>query len=446
MKAKLHLVLSITILFSCFSVLEQLGYWQNRPQSSALRTASVTSGTKVKRAYHLDRTLLAGKYAELHGTKGTQTVQFPSGQEELIPFQLRETPVMHPELARKFPEIKSYTGHSPDGRFKIKISSSPKGLESMIMDLERQEMAFMEPATNARDTYLLYQGGPGEERLQFICATEGSVASAAKTLVPLVGDGQLRKFRIAISTTGEYTAFHGGTKAGALAGINATLTRVNAVFENDLGVSLELVADNDLVIYTDAQTDPYTNNFNTQVQGALTANIGEANYDVGHLFHRVPNPSQNNGHAGYIGSVCTDNRKGSAFSAAALPQGDDFDLDFVSHELGHQFGANHTWSFESESSGVQAEPASGSTIMGYAGIVIGNNVALHGDSYFHYYSILQITDYLATTSCAQIVPLTNQAPVPAPMGDYTIPMGTAFVLQGSVTDPDPGDVLTYAWE
>src|SRR5690606_6735893 len=167
---------------------------------------------------------------------------------------------------------------------------------------------------------------------------------------------------------------------------------------------------------------------------------------VGHLFHRVPDPSQNNGHAGFIGSVCTDNRKGSAFSAADLPQGDAFDLDFVSHELGHQFGANHTWSFESERSGVQAEPASGSTIMGYAGIVNGNNVVPHGDGYFHYYSILQITDYLATTTCAQIVPHTNGPPQPTPVGDHTIPMGTAFVLEGNVTDPDPGDVLTYTWE
>lgn len=444
MKAKLHLVFSITILFSGISVHGQQAYWKNIPTTSDLRSPSIRDGARVQRAFALDRKLLEESLEGLVAAKGPRTVHLPGSGGEPVPFRLRETPVMHPDLARKYPGIRSFTGISPDGRYKIKLSSSPKGLQSMVMDLRDREVAFMEPATGAPDTYVLYRAGDSE--LQFLCATGQALAPAAKTLVPLVGDGQLRRFRIAVSTTGEYTAYHGGTKAGALAAINATLTRVNAVFENDLGVSLELVADNDLVVFTDAGTDPYTNNFNAQVQGALSANIGEANYDVGHLFHRVANPSQNNGHAGFIGSVCTDNRKGSAFSAASIPQGDGFDLDFVSHELGHQFGANHTWSFESEGSGVQAEPASGSTIMGYAGIVSDNNVTPHGDSYFHYYSILQIRDYLATTSCAQIVTIPNAPPQPTPMGDYTIPMGTAFVLEGEVTDPDPGDVLTYTWE
>ncbi|WP_431137756.1 reprolysin-like metallopeptidase, partial [Psychroserpens mesophilus] len=90
---------------------------------------------------------------------------------------------------------------------------------------------------------------------------------------------------------------------------------------------------------------------------------GSANYDIGHLFHR----GSEAGNAGFIGAVCSENRKGSAYAATPTPEGDRFDLDFVAHEMGHQFGANHTWSFDSEGSGVQAEPASGTTIMGYAG-------------------------------------------------------------------------------
>ena len=66
---------------------------------------------------------------------------------------------------------------------------------------------------------------------------------------------------------------------------------------------------------------------------------------------------------------------------------DYFDLDYVAHELGHQFGAFHTFSHEMEGAGVNSEPGSGSTIMGYAGITGLDNVALHGDPYFHYYSI-----------------------------------------------------------
>lgn len=447
MKAKLHLVFSITIIFSCFYVHGQQAYWKSIPKQSHLKSVSIKDMAKAKKMFTLDRGLFSKEVGSMSSSKGKQMVYLPGADGEVVPFYLEETPVFHPDLAKKYPEIKSYTGVSPDGRLKIKLSSSPKGLEGMVVDLGTHKKTFMEPVSNAVDTYVVYDEGAGAaEKDNFICETEKSVLATAKTIVPLVDDQVLRKFRIAVSTTGEYTSFHGGTVAGALAAINATITRVNEVFETDLGVTLELVANNDLIIFTDPTTDPYSSSFNSQVQSTLTSVIGEANYDVGHLFHKVQLASQNNGNAGFIGSVCIDNRKGSAFSSSSIPQGDVFDLDFVSHELGHQFGANHTWSFESEGTGVQAEPASGSTIMGYAGIVEGNNVAPNGDDYFHYNSILQISTYLETVSCAVETPLTNAPPVLAPMDDFIIPRGTAFMLEGSATDPDMGDVLTYTWE
>lgn len=144
--------------------------------------------------------------------------------------------------------------------------------------------------------------------------------------------------------------------------------------------------------------------------------------------------------------MCIDSRKGSAYSSALVPQGDIFDLDFVAHEMGHQFGANHTWSFESEGTLVQAEPGSGTTIMGYAGISGNNNVALNGDDYFHYYSIFQILEYIKTTSCAQEISLLNNPPEIVPTGDFTIPKSTAFRLKGNATDVDEADIITYNWE
>src|SRR5690606_17441174 len=188
----------------------------------------------------------------------------------------------------------SYTGVSPDGKYKIKLSDSPKGLEGMVVDLGNHKKTFMEPVSNAVDTYVIYEeGNDAAEKDNFICETEKSILTTAKTITPLVDDQVLRKFRIAVSTTGEYTAFHGGTVAGALAAINATITRVNEVFETDLGVTLELVANNDQIIFTNATTDPYSSSFNSQVQTTLTSTIGEDNYDVGHLFHKVPDASQN---------------------------------------------------------------------------------------------------------------------------------------------------------
>ncbi|MCB0372090.1 MAG: proprotein convertase P-domain-containing protein [Muricauda sp.] len=447
MKAKLHLVFSITIFFSCFCIYAQQGYWKPIPRQSNFKSASIPDISMAKAVFSLDNTVFSGEMKSVRTSKGgKQVVYLPDGEGNVIPFTLQETPVMHPDLAKKYPNIKSYSGISSDGKYKIKLSSSHKGLESMVVNLQNHKQTFMEPISNKSNTYVLYDKGAGNSsKDDFICETEKAVLSTSKTITPLVDEQLLRKFRIAVSVTGEYTEGQGGTVVDALAAINATITRINEVYETDLGVTLELIANNDLLIFTDPDTDPYGTSLNSQVQATITSIIGEENYDVGHLFHQVPE-GQDNGNAGFIGAVCIDGRKGSAFSASSSPQGDTFDLDYVAHELGHQFGANHTWSFESEGTGVQAEPASGTTIMGYAGITGANNVAANGDDYYHYYSILQISEYLQTVSCAQTTSLVNLPPVLTPVGNYVIPKGTAFVLEGIASDPDVGDVLTYTWE
>jgi subtilisin-like proprotein convertase family protein len=375
----------------------------------------------------------------------SKIVYFPNSNGELEGFRVVEKLIMSPELAAKYPKIKSFVGQGiskPEDR--IRFSVSHNGVQSMIVHGKGDRTTFMQKASADGNDYVVYSNElSASSKAEFICNTASVLEKNTSGFTQkLVDDQQLRKYRLAISASGEYTVYHGGTKADALAAINATVTRINEIMETDLGVTLELVANNDLVIFTDAATDPYNGNLNNQVQNTLSTNIGEANYDVGHLFHK----DTNNGNAGFIGAVCVDNKKGSGYSSAEIPEGDLFDLDFVTHEMGHQFGANHTWSFESESTGVQAEPGSGSTIMAYAGIAEANNVASSGDDYFHYYSIFQIIEYLKTTSCAEIIPLTNATPVIATIGDYVIPKSTAFVLTGSASDADVTDVLTFAWE
>ncbi|AWX44909.1 hypothetical protein HME9304_01914 [Flagellimonas maritima] len=449
MKAKLHLVFSITIFFACFYTYAQQGYWKSTEARSSFRSPSIKNISKAAAVYTLDKQSFSKKINSFSTFKNqSQVIDLPGHNGKVISFSLKETSVFHPDLSKKYPNIKSFSGLSLDGKYRVRLSSSHKGLQSMIIDLESHQTVFMEQLSNKSGTYVVYDKGAGTENKNgFICDTKKMGAIVGKTISPLVSGQELRRFRIAVSATGEYTEFHGGTVADALAAINATLTRVNEVFETDLGVTLELVANNNLIIFTNAATDPYNGNLNAQVQSTLTTTIGEANYDVGHLFNKVELASQNNGNAGFIGSVCSDNRKGSAFSSTSNPEGDIFDLDFVSHELGHQFGANHTWSFDPEGTDVQAEPASGTTIMGYAGIASpGNNVAPNGDDYFHYNSILQISNYLETVTCGETVALTNSPPVVTPMGDYVIPKGTAFVLEGMATDSDIDDTLTYTWE
>ena len=442
MKAKLHFVLAITMFLGWFSTTAQEVYWQYVPRQSAKDVSSaINDGVKNAAVFSLDEPMFKALLAKA-GKQSPVTIQYPLQNGSLRRFRIWETPVFHEELSKKYPYIKSFTGISEDGTARLRLSVSHKEVQGMCVDVSSHRASFLEKADTS-GLYVTYERDKSALRdAPFVCKTTEMARETDLFPTVLIDDQTLRRFRIAVSATGEYTEYHGGTVPDALAAINATLTRVNEVFETDLAVTLELVPDNDQVIFTDPATDPYNGGLNSQVQNTLTATIGEANYDVGHLFHK----DNDNGNAGFIGSVCVDNRKGSAFSSAQVPEGDNFDLDYVAHELGHQFGANHTWSFESEGTSVQAEPASGTTIMGYAGIVEGNNVAPNGDDYFHYYSIVQIIDYLQTVGCAQTVPLTNAPPVVTPLQDYVIPKSTAFVLSASATDPDSGDVLTYTWE
>jgi hypothetical protein len=267
---------------------------------------------------------------------------------------------------------------------------------------------FIEPLTEDLTTYTVYKKADKVKHFSpFECGVIDTVAEQIdpSTLRPNADDSTLRTFRLAVSTTGEYTAYFGGTKAQALAAINATMTRVNGVFEKDFAVRMVLIANTDLVIYTNASTDPYTTSYNSQVQSTLTSVIGEANYDIGHLFVRA----SNNGNAGCIGCVCVNGSKGSAFTAATVPTGDLFDIDYVAHEMGHQFGANHTFSFSNEGTGANMEPGSGSTIMGYAGIT-NQDVQPNSDAYFHAFSIQQVTNNVKNKTCQTNTATGNAVP------------------------------------
>ncbi|MCG2460604.1 M12 family metallo-peptidase [Flavobacteriaceae bacterium F89] len=446
MTTKLRLVLSITIAFVCFYGSAQSSYWHRMESKNVVIGTLQESNIKKKQLFSLNEDAFAQELNRSSALKKASiVVYFPDENGSLSRFLVKEASNMAPQLAAKYPKIKSYRGYGlKDKNKRIRFSVSPKGVESMITNAEGLHSTFMQKSGKQGQEYVVYtRDSKAAIGNNFICLTKTAMekGSSGITMKP-VGDQILRKYRIAISATGEYTQYHGGTVADALAAINATITRVNEVFETDLGITLELIAEEDSIIFTDSATDPYNGNLNNQVQNTLTTTLGEDKYDVGHLFHK----DVDNGNAGFVGSVCVDNKKGSAYSSSTNPEGDTFDLEFVAHELGHQFGANHTWSYQSEGTLAQVEPGSGTTIMGYAGIAGENNVALHGDDYFHYYSIFQISQYTLGTSCPELIPITDNPPVLDSIGNFTIPKSTAFVLTGKATDPDVGDVLTYTWE
>ncbi|WP_026726011.1 reprolysin-like metallopeptidase [Flavobacterium sasangense] len=370
-------------------------------------------------------------------------------------FKIYENSNMEPELAARYPEIKSYIGIGIDNpTASAYISTSPLGFKSMVLNPGKPAV-FVEPYSQDLQTYTVYTKADKRTAFtKFECSVLDRITPTdGSNLRPNADDGSLRTFRLAMSVTGEYTAYFGGTKAQALAAINNTMTRVNGVFEKDFNARMVLISNTDLVIYTSASTDPYSasssmSNWNQQLQTTLTNTIGNANYDIGHLF----GATGGGGNAGCIGCVCVNPTstvplgKGSGYTSPAngVPSGDAFDIDYVAHEMGHQFGANHTFSMNNEGTGANMEPGSGSTIMGYAGIT-SQDIQMNSDPYFHAISIQQVTNNIKTKTCPTLTATGNSVPTANAGLDYTIPKSTPFMLTGSGTDAN-GDALTYIWE
>ncbi|MBK8465463.1 MAG: peptidase [Chloracidobacterium sp.] len=382
-------------------------------------------------------------------------ISLPNADGQIEMFEVFEASNFEADLQAKFPEIRAFSGRGiTDEYATLKLSISPQGIQTMVFRTEK-ENEYIEPFSQDRTVYAVFRSNRNKGDSPWLCSTEDRKLAASldqqvqNSFVPESSTGEVKTMRLAQSCNGEYANFFGATSSAqvalVLAAFNATLTRSNGVYEKDLGLHLNLIANTTAVIYYNPSTDPYTtlSNWNSQLQSTLTANIGEANYDIGHMF----GASGGGGNAGCIGCVCTNGSKGSGITSPAdgIPQGDNFDIDYVVHEVGHQLGANHTFSHSLEGSGVNKEVGSGITIMGYAGITT-RDVAPHSIDIFHQASIAQIQANLATKTCPVTTTMTVNGPPTVSAGsDYTIPISTAFALTGTATDPQ-GDPITYNWE
>jgi hypothetical protein len=366
-------------------------------------------------------------------------------------YQFSRSSVMATGLAEKYPLIQTFTAtdlSNPQnsGRFDI----TPKGFHGMFKHDGR--WVFIDPELRTRtDQYISYYRDnalPLVRRSadQVFNSNASNLLGRPESAIRAIVGGVKRTYRLALSTSAEYVAFHGGTKEDGIAAVVTMLNRVNEVFERDLSITFELVENNDKLIYTDAATDPFQNNDDDLeiIPQLLSSEIGDDEFDIGHVL--------NTGGGGLAAlGVCDPTLKALGMTGTDSPTGDAFYIDYVAHEIGHQLGANH--SFNGTNSFCQGnrnaltawEPGSGSSIMSYAGICGEQDVQVNASAFFHIGSIAEIQAFTEAAGCGIETALDNTSPEVDAGLDYIIPSNTPFKLSGAASDED-GDTLNYLWE
>ncbi|WP_010181660.1 zinc-dependent metalloprotease [Aquimarina agarilytica] len=449
--------LRIVYLFTCFIFI----------LTGTLNAQHIVWQKTVDNTFLLDTQKLAN--ALKHVSKETKTkirISFPNQHGILVDFIIEDNAVLPKELQKKFPLIHSYKGISINNpELQLIFTCTETGITATL--IHKDETWHIKEGKNKSEYHVITSKETIPTNPIFDCkaanhsdtkndfkATIQQKKKAAK-----IGDKQLRVLRTAIAVTDDYTRFFSSKagvtngsenqkKAAALGGIVASLNRINVVYERDLGIRLELIPNNDDIIFLNTQPDRFTTKSFDELSDlsdtVIDEIIGQDNYDIGHLLttHVL-------GGLARIGALC-GNGKGVGVTGFNKPEGDFFDITFFAHELGHQFGAHHTQNYPCQRDDATAvETGEGTTIMGYAGgpcdvpaVVIQKS----SDDYFHYVSIQEIKTYIEFgASCIPTQPITNKLPSIEPLKEFNIPVSTAFALEAIVNDRDE-DRLTYTWE
>lgn len=453
--------------------------WRSTSESIIKDSSTDSQGDRI---YAMDEAALR---KVLLSEQQATVISVPLPNGELIDFTLTASNVVAEALSRKYPEIKTFVGvqvnHPKNkGRFDI----TPNGFHGMFY--YEGDLVFIEPNTqlistvitkersitarefNKVNTYRSYQHKKvptiNRERYQFHqpklslsksslveplnhTVTSDDLVTAAKSIA---STSNIKTYRLAISAAAEYTEFNGGSVDSAMAEIITLVNRLNEVFQRDLAIKLELVADNDLLVFTDADQDPFANtsndgDINTEVINGI---IGSQSYDIGHVV------GTGGGGLAVLESVCSSQSKGDGVTGSNIPNNDAFYIDYVAHEIAHQFGANHSFNGTSgacsgnRTSSSAYEVGSGSTIMSYAGICGSQNLQNNSDAFFHSNSIEEITSFVIDgrgRNCGSFSNNINNTAIVDAGDDYVIPARTPFVLTGTATDVDSTN-LSYSWE
>ncbi len=403
-------------------------------------------------------------------------VSFPDADDKWIKFKVWESSVLSPKLAAKYPEIKTFTGKAiNDPSCSVKFEKTPLGIYVMIFKPDGTSFVNSYSENDiytlnsfSKSSYLKRAAKDQAEgkRKVHVCELNGgskhtnsSNNSNRQSLPKLNGitsflesGSNLRTYSLAITCTGEYASFHGGTVANALSAMAVTMNRVNGVYEREVACTMQLIGDNDELIFLNSNSDPYTNNsanaYLSEIADEIDKIVPNNSYDIGHGF------STGAGGLANLGVVCNSGSK-YGVTGTNSPVGDPYDIDFVAHELGHQFGGHHTFNGSSSSCelnislGHNYEPGSGSTIQAYAGICSPQNIQNNSNDYFHTHSFEEMVTHTTVgsgASCAAVSVTNNNVPsVSALETNLALPISTPFKLTAEGADLD-GNNLTYCWE
>ncbi|NDC41243.1 MAG: hypothetical protein EBZ77_06805 [Chitinophagia bacterium] len=341
--------------------------------------------------------------ATLHHTGNTPDeailISLPMPDGTFRDFKVWEESMMAPSLAAKYPEIKTYSAVAVnDARVTAKLDFTLFGFHAIIFDGENT--CFVDPYDRYASGYYFAHyrkdevKNPSERmRCEFKGKNDEEVNGTAielggptlPRLAQRTGNGwNLRTYDLALSANHQYcqaaTGLSSPTIAQCLSAMTTTINRVNGLYERDFSVHMNFCAQEDTLIWNVSTggpngSDPF-GSINSNASACLSANqttcdarIGRANYDIGHVF------TTGAGGLSSLGVVCNNSAKAQSVTGGPSPVGDGFDLDYVAHEMGHEFGSDHTFNNNSDGScggnavrSVAYEPGSGATIMDYAGI------------------------------------------------------------------------------
>ncbi|MCH8567044.1 MAG: M12 family metallo-peptidase [Balneolales bacterium] len=400
-------------------------------------------------------------------------IELPQPDGTFHRYHVVESPIMEEGLAAMFPEIKTYRiAGIDDPTASGRISITRAGFHAWIKS--DRGTVYIDPFNARQPDYLMVYN-----RESFVASFQRTIGVSHQE--PIVDDPSveleslralenenlqfngttLRTHRLAMAATAQYTSFHSQPNrcstpenpvACAMSAIVVAMNRVNGLYERDISVTMVLIDNNEILI--SQNPGDYSNNSGVamlnQNQARIDQLIGSANYDIGHVF------STGGGGVAQLGSVC--NNAGKARGVTGLPQpiNDPFYVDYVAHEIGHQYGATHTFngsvggcSGGNRSGNTAYEPGSGSTIMAYAGLCGAQNIQFGSDDYFHLASLIQMINFTNSgggATCGTTSPTGNTPPVvEGGLTELTLPLQTPFKLTGSGSDAD-GDDLTFTWE